>query len=365
MNSRYPHQKQQQGVALVVVVLIVALVVVLATQMMGRLQLNVIRTQNIKDNNQAYWYALGAEEFARKSISQLLALSDDNINLSQPWAQTFEYPVDGGTIKAELFDMQSCFNLNAVNAIPPSQGNNTDEQNSDDDDPNLADELAAQPVNQERQQNPNNANRLPSQIAFSRLLEFYAQDSFVVDTVTDSLIDWLDADDNPSNYGAEDLDYESLVSPYLAANNTLSSKTELRLVKGVSEGIESGWLKELLPLVCVVPDQVMRLNVNTVTERQAPVLAALLGDTIDTAQTIIANRPPEGFNSVDDFRSLPAVSALNLTPAELEWFVIKTSYFQLSTTAKYNDARFRLVTLFEVDSGDNGVRVVRREFGGF
>jgi general secretion pathway protein K len=357
----YVKPSKQRGVALVVVLLIVALVSILATQMVSRLQLNIIRAQNIKDNNQAYWYALGAEEFARKSLATLVSLSPNNMNLSQPWAQTFKYPVDGGTIEAELFDMQSCFNLNAINSVFTPNENGEDDADTDESEGEGEPQPPSEPV--ARETNRANNGRIPSQQAFHKLLDTVIEDSFVVDTVTDSLIDWIDEDDNPSNYGAEDIDYESLSIPYLAANSTMSSKTELRLINGVADGLENQWLNKLLPLVCVLPETLIKLNVNTVTEKQAAVLAALLGDDVDNAQTIISNRPPEGFADINDFRSLPAVTRLGLPPDQLEWFAIETKYFKLSTTTTYNDAQFRLSTLFAIDGG--AVKVVRREFGGF
>jgi general secretion pathway protein K len=355
---------KQRGVALVVVLLIVALVSILATQMVGRLQLNVVRAQNIKDNNQAYWYALGAEEFARKSLAALVTLSPNNMNLSQPWAQTFEYPVDGGSIKAELFDMQSCFNLNAINSVfnPDQNPGDSDSDNNDNDEQD-SEEQGTPPVSKPTSVSRGNSNKLPSQQAFHKLLDLIVEDSFVVDTVTDSLIDWIDEDDDPSNYGAEDIDYESLSNPYLAANSPMSNKTELRLINGVADGIENQWLNKLLPLVCVLPETTVKLNVNTVTENQAAVLAALLGEEIDTAQTIISNRPPEGFGNINDFKSLPSVTRLGLAQDQLEWFAIETKYFKLTTTTTYNDAQFRLTTLFNINDG--AVKVVRREFGGF
>jgi general secretion pathway protein K len=358
--STVRRDKPQAGVALVVVLLIVALISILATQMAGRLQLNVVRAQNIKENNQAYWYALGAEEFARSSLSTLNQLSPDNINLEQPWAQVFEYPVLGGSIKAELYDMQSCFNLNAINSeFDPSATEAREEQAPE------GGEGAAEPAPaQAPPTNPRPTNgRSPSQQVFHNLAELVIDDSFTVDSITDSLVDWIDADDNPSNFGAEDVDYESLASPYLAANSPMSSKTELRLVNGISSSIENQWLADLMPLVCVIPENKLKINVNTITEENAQVLAAFLGETLQTAQTIISNRPPEGFKDIDDFKRLPAVSALNLQPEQLDWFAVDTKYFKLNTTAKYNNAQFRLTTLFNVQDG--AVTVVRREFGGY
>ncbi|MEC9128236.1 MAG: type II secretion system minor pseudopilin GspK, partial [Pseudomonadota bacterium] len=87
---------KQQGVALMIVLMIVALVAVLATEMGTRLQLQVQRTMNLKDNNQAYWYAMGAEAFARKSIQSLIEESPNVISIDQPWAQEFSYPLENG-----------------------------------------------------------------------------------------------------------------------------------------------------------------------------------------------------------------------------------------------------------------------------
>jgi general secretion pathway protein K len=351
----------QNGVALVVVLLIVALISILATQMAGRLQLNVVRALNIKENNQAYWYALGAEQFARSSLSTLSKLSPDNINLEQPWAQVFEYPVLGGSIKAELYDMQSCFNLNAINSVfDPNAAGSSNPESSEFDSTEEQGSANRTP----RQSNPSPANgRSLSQQVFHNLSTLIIDDSFTVDSITDSIIDWIDEDDNPSNFGAEDVDYESLSSPYLAANSPMSSKTELRLINGISAGIENQWLGDLMPLVCVIPENKLSVNVNTITEEGAQVLAAFLGESLQTAQTIISNRPPEGFQNIEDFKRLPAVSSLNLEPEQLDWFAVNTKYFKLSTTAKYNDAQFRLTTLFNVEDGV--VTVVRREFGGF
>jgi general secretion pathway protein K len=108
--------RQQRGVALIVVLLIVALVSILATQMGSRLQLNVLRASNIKDNNQAYWYAMGAEHYARKSIAQLLEAKKGVLSLEGDWSEPLAFPLEGGGIQAQLLDMQACFNVNGCRA---------------------------------------------------------------------------------------------------------------------------------------------------------------------------------------------------------------------------------------------------------
>ena len=336
--------KQQLGVALVVILLVVAIVSILATEMIARLQLNIARTVNIKDNNQAYWYAIGAEQFAQKSLGELKTLSPDNMNLSQPWAQKFEYPIDSGGIQAELIDLQACFNLNTLGPLvkledPPPP--------PPDPDPN-----------------PNAAPQNPAQAFYNLLIKSSDNvDSYTAETLRDSLIDWLDADGNITGLGAEDADYESLTVPYVAANALMTNKSELRLVKGIEPGI----LRNILPFVCVIPDQQfnsLQLNINTVTEENAAVLAAMLNLDVEDASRIIASRPEEGFENTNDFFTEPEIVALNLTPQQKEWFTIKTNYFMLRIKTRYNEASFKMTSIFKLDDGENGVSVISREFGG-
>ena len=96
--------------------------------------------------------------------------------------------MDGGGIQADLVDMQSCFNLNALAQEGPSSGNQSN--------------------------NSNTTNITPAMEAFHRLLltrELIPEmDSFTADTVRDSLADWLDSDDIIRSLGAEDVDYEEV-----------------------------------------------------------------------------------------------------------------------------------------------------------
>jgi general secretion pathway protein K len=329
-------KRKQQGVALIIVLLIVAIVSVLATEMGGRLQLQIKRASNIKDNNQAYWNAMGAEQYARKSIKQLVDEDGDVIHLEQPWDQEFVYPIEGGGIQAQLVDMQSCFNLNALR--DPRTGSSGPVAGST---PLLTERI----------------------LAFKRLLGHVEPGipSYNIDTISDSLVDWLDEDDSLSDFGAEDSEYESLQFPYVAANNYMVHKSELRLING----IEVPWLRELLKLVCVLPnDSLFSINVNTVSEENAALIAAAARLSLSDAKSVLANRGADGYQTTADFLSEPSVQAQNLNAEEKKWFDVKTEHFILHTKTKYNDATFAMKTLFKVDSSKN-VIVIRREFSGF
>jgi general secretion pathway protein K len=341
---------KQKGVALIIVLLIVAIVSVLATEMGGRLQLQIKRASNIKENNQAYWYAMGAEQYARKSIKQLIDEDGDVIHLDQPWHQEFVYPLEGGGIQAQLVDMQSCFNLNALKELDSATNNNSGNNKTSNGNKSNA--------------SSNNGPKIPERvIAFERLLQNAEAEipSYNIDILRDSLVDWLDADNNPKQLGAEDSEYESLQFPYVAANNYMVHKSELRMVNGV----EVPWLRELLKLVCVLPnDSLFLINVNTVSEENAAVIAAATGLSLSDAKSVLANRGSEGFEKIVDFLSTKEIQALSLSDEQKDWFDVKTSHFILHTKTKYNDATFAMQTLFKVDSSKN-VTVIRREFSGF
>lgn len=319
--------RKQQGVALIVVLLVMALVAITATDMGSRLQYQVKRSISLKDNNQAYWYAIAAEQFAQKTIAQLVLEGNESIHINEPWAQEdIQFPMPGGFIEATLEDLQSCFNLNALRT-KNTQGTTTN--------------LTAE--------------------AFGRLLRTESLNipTFNQDTLKDSLVDWVDDDSQlEGNYGAEDSDYESLVNPYLAANSMMASKSELRLVKGV----EFPWLLDMMPLVCVVPElPELKVNVNTFTPEKAPVLAAIADIEVSAAENLISGIP---YDTPAEFLATAEMTNSNLPDQEKNsWFATKTQFFILHVTTAYNSGRFKMSSVFKVD-GNNNVSVIRREFGG-
>lgn len=321
---------RQQGIALIIVLMVVALAVIIATDMGTRLQLQIQRTANLKDNNQAYWYAMGAEAFAKKSIKTLFDETGDKIVITQPWSQEFTYPLDNGGIRAQLEDAQSCFNLNA---------------------------LAESDTNREQ-----GSQVSETMDAFGKMLEVSSEniDNFSAETARDSLADWLDSDSRMRPYGAEDSEYESRQFPYLAANALMSNQSELRLINGISPA----WINDILPLVCVIPEETaLAINVNTLTEERAAILAGMTGMTLSDARNLINSRPNDGWDSINDFLGEPAIAALDLNDTQRNWFTITTKYFMLHTKTSYNKATFTLSTLFKAQGGEN-VQIIRREFGG-
>ena len=87
--------------ALLVVLLILAVMVIVASNMSGRLQLELRRTANLTLGKQAWWYAMSAEALVIKVLNQDVKDDPDRVSLGQNWArEDGVFPVEDGTLSA-------------------------------------------------------------------------------------------------------------------------------------------------------------------------------------------------------------------------------------------------------------------------
>lgn len=343
VNPSLPHK--QSGVALIMVLLVVALVTVLAVQLSQRLQMNVVRTMNYQQSEQAYWYWLSAEEIARQLLQLQVKDSDGVIHRGQVWhLQTEEervYPLEGGGMaNVAIDDLHSCFNVNALKG----------------------DNLSTEQLVRRKVQ--------------MRMLLQAAQpdmDDYKADVIVESIADWLDRDEQmSSSYGAERSDYESLSVPYQAANDFFVHESELRLVRGITQPV----YQALKPFVCVIPNSDKNeLNFNTVEHGEILHAMSLGALTTDAGNAAIENRPDEGYDSIEDARNnsiLAQAGQQQINPnfggvprpsgitAEslggmFDDFVVKSNYFELDTQVKFGEMELRGQSKLYVAENDSVV----------
>lgn len=331
MTRKCAPPKQQRGVALIVVLLLLSLMTLLAVQMTERLHLNFYRVENQIQNQQAYWYAQGMEELAKVAIKQGIDDSD-TVNLSQAWAtQGQRYPLDGGEAIGDIIDRQACFNLNALSGVQPTTGSSTK--------PYIVTVLQT-------------------------LIEETGVDSYDAEVVADSVWEYVDTDERVNAaFGAGDSTYEGFRPPYLPPRDWMADASELRAVNGVTATI----FDKVRHQVCAIPTTTLAINVNTLYEHQAPILVALFSSrlSLSDAQKLIADRPYDGWDSVDDFLGVSQLGSIDATIKDQakEFLAISSDYFQMDTEVLVDRSRVRLVALLKRDSEDT-VTVVRRRYGG-
>ncbi|MBE8167386.1 MAG: type II secretion system minor pseudopilin GspK [Shewanella sp.] len=334
------HFKKQQGVALIVVLLIVAIIAVVAIDITSRNQLAVRRTLNLAQYDQAYWYALSSEELAKKVLKQDLDDAEGKVHLQQYWAQSdVLFPVENGQISGKITDMRACFNINGLNASIASTGNTGNKNNN---------------------QSPKKLPLAGEQ--FAGLLIALGMDPFTAEALAISLKDYISSDSTSSGLSSGDAAYESRDVPYRAARTVMNHRSELRAVLGFTQ---EAYLK-LVPYICAIPgNNKQLLNVNTITVEQAPLLAGMLQNKVSVgeAESIINQRPGNGYDTIDDFWNLSELSALQSQTLLKSSFVVKSEYFLLDGGAKVDDAIFRLESVLKV-AKNNYVEVLTRQYGG-
>ena len=304
-------RNKSAGVALITALLVVSIATVAAVTLAAHQALDVRRTANLIDADQAWLYSKGGEAWA-KSI--LIRDQQDNKtdSLDQPWATTLP-PIElpGGFIVGYIEDLQARLNLN-----------------------NLVDADKA---------NPETLSR------FQRLLNTLELDEALAQAVAD----WLDKDINaiPPD-GAEDDYYLGLDTPYLAANRPMVSVSELRLVKGFDQETYD----KVTPFVTALPAHTA-INVNTAPPEVLASLSPKL--TLEIAERLVEQRENEPFEDIEAFTNDPLIKELELPAEEIENLSTSSEYFLLHSETRIGQGRVATESLFYRGQKAN-IRVVQR-----
>ncbi len=310
---------RQRGVALIMVLLAMALVVMLASGMTQQQSLRVFKAGHYLAQQQGLSIALGAEAFARQILTRDYEEDKENNamvdSLDEFWAANAAVlPLDdNGVAEVQIDDLGGRLNLNDL-VGPNGQ---------------------VDPVARQR---------------FVQLFE-----ALGITTVSvDSLIDWIDPDDQTvTAYGAEDGQYLLADPGYRAANQPFTSVSELRLIEGMTEEI----YQALQPHVAALPVSGAGVNVNTAT---AMVIRSLHEELTDAqAAAILERREEERFENLQDFLALPEFAGLGLKSVGLG---LQTRFFEVVSRITYDNRVVNLVsTVFRTPEGE--VRTVHRDTG--
>lgn len=320
---------REQGVALLTAMLIIALVAIIGTGMLSTINLALHRSGNIWESEQAWWYAVGIENWLGKLLRQDAQFTDID-SLKEPWAEPVDYlPLEGGALKGQVIDLQGRFNLNNLaSAASPGGSNATARTNTGVDPSAQTDPVLAQ---------------------FQRLIELVADtDPVTARTIAESTRDWIDPDLNPTlPDGAEDDYYLGLQPAYRAGNALMASPSELQLVKGVTPEIYAA----LAPYICALP-QTTPINVNTAA---APVLATIAPELPPTTgEALVKARSDEPWPSVEAFLQDSALAGRQIDASGLS---VTTQYFLATGQITVDKAQVQFFSVLE-RAGNGAVHVI-------
>lgn len=302
-------QARERGVALITAMLITAMATMIAANLAWDNALDVRRTMVLLARDQAIQVALGAESWIINILHQDLQ-DNDTDHLGEIWATELPgLPIEGGEVFGAVQDLQGRFNIN-----------------------NLIDHDGA--VDEE------------SLEQFRRLLLALGLDQRFAGIAAD----WLDRDIEPAfPDGAEDSIYTGMIPPYRAANQTLSSISELAAL----DGMDRQTFRILEPHIAALPGRT-QINVNTATG--AVLLSLDENLTLADVESLIAEREAGGFADIENsFSSLVSADVVNQIEES-------TQYFQLKVVVRIDTVRMTLYTVLQ--RGPRGdVTPILRSFG--
>lgn len=324
---------KQSGAALIIVLFVVALAASLAVKMNARLMVEVQRSSNLVLQQQARWYAMAGEALAKRVLIEVKKQNKERIDLSQKWAvETPPYPVEDGTIAGKIIDLQACLNLNALRYVDPNNANAST-------------------------QNFNEAHKTLEAL-LDLIPDLPMEES--KEALADSVFDWLDADSMPKRQGVEEGEYMSYSIPYMTANNFFASTSELRLLRGFNPLM----VEKLKPYVCVIPQyDEFKVNVNTLQAEQSLLLAAMLNISESQAETIISQRPDEGWDELSKFINDAKQNGANTLDDKDKRFVLNSNYFEAQIKASFFETNFAMKSIIHITDNQK-VSVLARRFGG-
>ena len=309
--------KPEQGAALLTVLLLVSVMAVIAATALDRLTLSTKVAANSNAILQARSYALAAEALATSRISDLLIAGGNRTTLAGDWnGQERSLPIPEGVARLRVSDSGNCFNLNSLVAV--------DEATNSE---NLI-------------KNPIGINQF---IALMNSLGISDQEARAI---ADASADWIDSDALASALGAEDSYYQTLNTPYRAANRLMAERSELRSVRGVTPAHYA----TLKPWLCALPIAALSpINVNTLLPEQAILLSMLIPQslTLDRARSYLANRPASGYANQNAFWNAPQLADIRPSANVLQQIQVKSRWFDLEIVVNLGTVRLREKTLID------------------
>ena len=292
--------EDNRGFALILTILIISLLIVVMLQFNNAMWAGLYSSANLRDGTRLDIIARSGIHCALAVLSEDASTSSSD-SLNEAWARSKELSFNS----VELFE-QGRFQVD------------------------ISDLCGKIPIN--RLIGENGEYNEAQKMLLTRFLglERFGLEPEAVGNLIDAIKDWIDADDEPTRFGAESGYYQSLEKPYACGNKPMDSLDELRLVKGMTDALffgkddTGGGISDHLT---VYGDG--RININTA----GPLVLRALSEDIDTemVQDMMDYRLDEKNDLTDPgwYRKITGMGHVTIDPD-----LIKTStdYFEVQSS---------------------------------
>lgn len=333
---------EQSGIALIIVMLVIIVLAVLAGGFAYSVKIETTLARNAAHDNDFEWMGRSGVELARYVVAEQMKIPNEPFDaLNQKWAggpmgtnealaaiSLTDVRLGPGTFSVKLTDCERKFNVNVADPM-----------------------------------------------ILSQTLKLVGVDVAEASQITDSILDWIDPDDQPRLSGTESDFYLGQNPPYQAKNGPLDDLTELLLIRGVVPEMFFGTDLSQVDVPRSVTGRALAVNKNTgpiytnalrdvftttsarvinLNTTSALVLQAVLGIDQPTAQAILARRAGlDGQDGTEDdvpFRTpgeLGAVPGINpqAVQAMARLFSVRSATFEVEVAVDIGGQKRTMVAL--------------------
>ena len=312
------------GVVLISTLLIVMVMSIISIQISKNFFLSIQRDLYIDFKNHSLQMLLSSEKQAIKSIQKEMISSNEKlINKDPVLNQSYFFSNELATIQVDVSDASNCFNLNSV-FIKTGDGVQIKKDNKE---------------------------------WLERLLILKGLDAPEIESFIDQLIDWVDPDNQPLNFGAENYFYIGPLSP-------INQYTPKRLLSNLSEiknfpVLDQISFKKISNNLCVLPGLSNQLiNVNTLNDSHINLIASLFDEeNLEFIESQILDTPENGYDSANEFAN--KISQSVSLPSQV--LSINSKTFLISTKIYNQTFSNQLDSLVILDTS-NSAKVLNRDF---
>lgn len=305
-----------RGVALITVVLIVSILVAVAIELNRSSRADIYDAANISDGIKLTYIAKSGFYGA---VSLLINSKNEYETLRDDWAKAELLSVQSKQLFADGYFVVKVDDESGKIPLNKLVGGNVYEQ--------MLIRLLSQPE--------------------------FGLDERKVNEITDSIKDWIDADNATTGYGAETSYYASLDPPYEAKNAPLDCIEELLMVKGVTKEIFYGTKEKPGLAQYVTTDSDGLININTAPKMVLRSLAD--GISVELADRMDEERRKEGtvLSSTEWFLKM----ATDMTIPAL--ITVNSNCFKIISTGKMNNMERNIVSVVKRLPEKKSVQIVK------
>ena len=256
------------GVILITTLLIVMIMSVISMQISKNFFIALKREAYLDFKNLSYQMLLSSEAQAIETVKRNIDSYRNKLTADNPLlTKNFTYDYDIFSLELKIIDGSNCFN---INSIFNSSGKGYE-------------------VNEPRRE------------WLDRYLQLKLLNPADIESFFDQLIDWVDLDNQPLNFGAENY-------YYMGPMSKINQFTPKRLLVDLSEIKNLPVMRNIDFLdmsahLCVIPGSTSQLiNINTLKPNDTMLIAAFFDEkNLEYVESQIMSLPEEGYDEINSF----------------------------------------------------------------